>query len=417
MEKKTIGRFICALRKASGMTQRQLADKLLVSDKSVSRWERDECLPDLTLIPAIADIFGVTTDELLRGERRNIDSEPSEEGIGLSQRSLKQIAVLTKRIFTSYLTRSIISCALALLALVSELIFYDDGRMVFGHILAAFFLIPAVTLQIVSCIKAFSAFSGEELADQAEPKLFNRLFSVSAVSFSFIGICTLFILPFVLILFIPIGSAHIGAAVLSAILCPLCCSLAKRRFVKNGKYFMTDEEKERYLKLAKLSKKYILGFMITVCVLLVLQLVLFFAKDDICFRFSKKEVFTSVDKFISYVQTPIDAEGDEYEPDDDEFYDTVEIEKDGKEISVNQYNESIYSYGYVYSSDGSSVQSVNVITRAEYAKFSGAYDVVFVIIFALYAVAAIVTVTAYLIQKKKLKKQGGSAKNQAGANK
>ena len=70
MEKKTIGKFIAVLRKANGMTQKDLADRLFVSDKTVSRWERDEGAPDLSLIPVIAELFGVTCDELLRGERR-----------------------------------------------------------------------------------------------------------------------------------------------------------------------------------------------------------------------------------------------------------------------------------------------------------------------------------------------------------
>ncbi len=74
MEKKTIGAFIAVLRKAAGMTQRELAERLNVSDKSVSRWERDECAPDLTLIPVMAEMFGVTSDELLRGERRAADA-------------------------------------------------------------------------------------------------------------------------------------------------------------------------------------------------------------------------------------------------------------------------------------------------------------------------------------------------------
>ena len=59
MEKKTIGSFIAALRKANGMTQKELAEKLNVSDKSVSRWERDDGAPDLSVIPVIAEIFGV----------------------------------------------------------------------------------------------------------------------------------------------------------------------------------------------------------------------------------------------------------------------------------------------------------------------------------------------------------------------
>ncbi|MBQ7337342.1 MAG: helix-turn-helix transcriptional regulator [Clostridia bacterium] len=70
MEKKTIGSFISALRRAAGMTQRDLAEQLNVSDKAVSRWERDESAPDLTLLPVIADLFGITVDELLRGQRR-----------------------------------------------------------------------------------------------------------------------------------------------------------------------------------------------------------------------------------------------------------------------------------------------------------------------------------------------------------
>lgn len=52
MEKKTIGRFISTLRKANGMTQKELGEKLFVSDKTVSRWECDECAPDLSLIPS-----------------------------------------------------------------------------------------------------------------------------------------------------------------------------------------------------------------------------------------------------------------------------------------------------------------------------------------------------------------------------
>ena len=64
MTRKSMGQFMAALRKANGMTQREVADRLNVSDKAVSRWERDECAPDLSLIPAIAELYGVTCDEL-----------------------------------------------------------------------------------------------------------------------------------------------------------------------------------------------------------------------------------------------------------------------------------------------------------------------------------------------------------------
>ena len=85
MEKITIGKFIAALRRANGMTQRELGEKLFVSDKTVSRWECDECTPDLSLIPTIAEIFGITTDELLRGERNNRERENASDEASVKQ--------------------------------------------------------------------------------------------------------------------------------------------------------------------------------------------------------------------------------------------------------------------------------------------------------------------------------------------
>lgn len=73
---KSMGSFIAVLRTAAGMTQRELADKLNVSDKTVSRWERDINAPDLSLLPILADLFGITCDELLRGERTSAQRPP-----------------------------------------------------------------------------------------------------------------------------------------------------------------------------------------------------------------------------------------------------------------------------------------------------------------------------------------------------
>ena len=80
MERKSIGAFIAVLRKAHGLTQRELAEKLNVSDKTVSRWERDEGCPDLALIPVMAELFSVSCDELLRGERLRREQTEGEAG-------------------------------------------------------------------------------------------------------------------------------------------------------------------------------------------------------------------------------------------------------------------------------------------------------------------------------------------------
>ena len=71
MTSKTMAEVISSRRKELGLTQKDLAERLNVSDKTVSRWERDDGAPDLSVIPVIAEIFDITCDELLRGERKS----------------------------------------------------------------------------------------------------------------------------------------------------------------------------------------------------------------------------------------------------------------------------------------------------------------------------------------------------------
>ena len=84
MENKSIGKFISVLRKEVGMTQKELGDKLFVSDKTISRWEREDCSPEISLLPSIAEVFGVTTDELLRGERIVVEQPTSNSAVGVA---------------------------------------------------------------------------------------------------------------------------------------------------------------------------------------------------------------------------------------------------------------------------------------------------------------------------------------------
>ncbi len=68
MEKETFGSKIAALRKEKGMTQLELAEKMGVTDKAVSKWERDLSYPDISTFPKLAEIFNVTTNELMQVE-------------------------------------------------------------------------------------------------------------------------------------------------------------------------------------------------------------------------------------------------------------------------------------------------------------------------------------------------------------
>ena len=77
------GLFVTELRKEKNLTQKDLAEKLYVSDKTVSKWERGLSMPNVVLLIPIADILDVTVTELLRGEKidtqKNIDTKEVEE--------------------------------------------------------------------------------------------------------------------------------------------------------------------------------------------------------------------------------------------------------------------------------------------------------------------------------------------------
>ena len=68
MDQKKIGSFIAARRKDSGLTQSQLADKLGITDKAVSKWETGKSMPDLSLLSPLCDLLQITLNELLLGE-------------------------------------------------------------------------------------------------------------------------------------------------------------------------------------------------------------------------------------------------------------------------------------------------------------------------------------------------------------
>lgn len=77
MEIKKIGSFISQLRKQKGYTQKDLAEKLMVTDKAISRWETGKGLPETSILKHLSEILGVSVGELLSGER--IDDERMKE--------------------------------------------------------------------------------------------------------------------------------------------------------------------------------------------------------------------------------------------------------------------------------------------------------------------------------------------------
>lgn len=76
---ETIGNRIAKFRKAKNMTQEELANQLGVSSQAVSKWENDASCPDISLLPQLCEVLGITADELLTGKNNEVRMLPPEQ--------------------------------------------------------------------------------------------------------------------------------------------------------------------------------------------------------------------------------------------------------------------------------------------------------------------------------------------------
>ena len=86
---ETIGNRIAKFRKAKGMTQEDLANHMGVSSQAVSKWENDASCPDISLLPQLCKVLGITTDELLTGKNDEVKMIPAEHRKSLDELTLR----------------------------------------------------------------------------------------------------------------------------------------------------------------------------------------------------------------------------------------------------------------------------------------------------------------------------------------
>ena len=104
MTNKTLGEIINFLRKEKNMTQNDLAEKMNVTDKAVSKWERNLSCPDVNSIPKLAEILGVSVEELLNAQTKQDDNKIDEIinialiGVGLAMGVCTVVTSILKQI-------------------------------------------------------------------------------------------------------------------------------------------------------------------------------------------------------------------------------------------------------------------------------------------------------------------------------
>ena len=134
MDQIKIGRFIAVRRKRANLTQLQLADRLGITDKAVSKWERGVAMPDTSIMLELCDILGISVNELLSGEKINMENS-SQKNEQLLLDMAKELEKKNKTIWSSMWAIMIVSMT-ALIA---------------GIFIAAF-LIPEGVWQLVTIL-------------------------------------------------------------------------------------------------------------------------------------------------------------------------------------------------------------------------------------------------------------------------
>ncbi|MBR3686600.1 MAG: helix-turn-helix transcriptional regulator [Clostridia bacterium] len=134
MDQIKIGKFIAECRKKASLTQMQLAEKLGITDRAVSKWETGKAMPDTAIMLELCDILGISVNELLSGEKTNMENDNQKKEQLLLDMA-KELEKKNKKIWSSMWAILIVSMT-----------------ALFAGILIAAFLIPEGIWQLVTIL-------------------------------------------------------------------------------------------------------------------------------------------------------------------------------------------------------------------------------------------------------------------------
>ena len=435
MEKKTIGGFIAALRKANGMTQKELAERLNVSDKTVSRWERDDGAPDLSVIPAIAEIFDVTCDELLRGQRKSpAERAEIQEAPETSPKGEQQKRLLLKSSLGQYQSRTYIAMGVSLVglngALICNLAFL---RAVLGFFVGAIFYGASTVCQAIFLNQAFLAVADAEVEETALSGYRRKVISLAEKSIGLTAAFLGFTFPMVWMdayVGLTVGSllmlGGLGAAVVLTVYA-VTVFFVNGSLMKKGVYGLPEKEAERYDHNRKLKQKYGKRFAVLLCLTLLLHAFGFEALwSTHAISGFYGITFHDFESFAAYMEQDIPSDIDYYsgtmaiEPEPESqvgepvYYDqygneiteeealtrTIEDAEGNVLCSYIQRNESVSLIRYS-GSDGNTALPIQVITKGDWQAAARLSSLINAAYCVLYPVELLAAVLAYF--KKRMK--------------
>ena len=143
MDQIKIGKFIAECRKNANLTQMQLSEKLGITDKAISKWERGISMPDTSIMLELCDILGISVNELLSGEKIQMENN-DQKNEQLLLEMAKELEKKNKTIWTAMWAIMTVSIIGLLGGLVLVALFIPEGPWMLIAILSlcVVFLIP-----------------------------------------------------------------------------------------------------------------------------------------------------------------------------------------------------------------------------------------------------------------------------------
>lgn len=141
MNQEKIGKFIAESRKQKKLTQADLAEKLGVTDRTISNWETGKNMPDLSLFKPLCDILGITINELMSGEKINDDEYDKK----LEENFINTIDYIDKKNISDNYVRSIFWLVIGIVGIcLSQFVFIDSEIVGYLNIVSIILIIYSI---------------------------------------------------------------------------------------------------------------------------------------------------------------------------------------------------------------------------------------------------------------------------------
>lgn len=300
-----MGDFLAAMRKSKGFTQQEVADRLLISNKTVSSWERGASCPDISMLPAIAELYGVTCDEIIAGERKK-DAGAGEAAE--SKRYRKNLEYMLARERGRNSISAAVSAALLALALLAEIFCtYVLYRGRAGYFAALVFIIAAVTVNAVfsarTSLSLAGALAGEDINEEGINGLCRELY---VKNFMIRGAALLeaaLLLPFLFVDddYIPSLFGILIYGLPLALLVILILTLAFT-YVKGHRSFYSENERKYYKYLFPRKVCTLAASILVLLSMVFIIAAAFVNKNAVTMTYGSYQTFLTTGEFVDFME-------------------------------------------------------------------------------------------------------------------